>query len=139
MHKHVERPWRDLLVAEWKKHPDSFTPEPFRFFRRDREIAEMLLASRYRAIPVAAEILGEDAIPLLREKLKGGGLVAAAAIYGLQLVSHTHISTDGKVQRLTTKKTLHEFLNQEWFLWSAARRQAVIDAWSKLILPRHER
>jgi hypothetical protein len=138
--KHGEREWRDLLVAEWRKHPDSFTPSAFRFYRGDEEIGRMLIASRYRAIVVGAQILGERGIPLLRERLGHVTMTEAAAIvYGLQVATHQRLSPEGKVETIADPGSFRDFLEKRWWMWNDAQRNAVIAAWSKFILPAHER
>jgi hypothetical protein len=136
--KHVEPEWRGMLVAAWKKKPDSFAPEAFRFFRGDMEIAQMLIGSRYRAVAVVPQILGEQAIPMLAKKLKeSGGLDLAAIVYALEAASHQRISPDGRVENLASPGTVHEFLERSWFEWSATQRDAVVAAWSRHILRPH--
>jgi hypothetical protein len=136
--RHVEPAWRDILVTTWKKKPDSFSPEIFRFFRGDKEIAQMLIGSSYRAIAVIPQILGQAAIPILAKKLgESGDLDLAATVYALEAASHQRISPDGKVENLASPGTLHEFLDRSWFKWSAAQRDAVVAAWSQHILRPH--
>jgi len=136
--KHTEAEWRGILVAAWKKKPDSFSPSAFRFFRGDMEIAQMLIGSRYRAVAVVPQILGEKAIPMLAKKLgESGGLDLAATVFALEAASHQRISPDGKVQNVASAGTLHEFLERSWFEWSAAQRDAVVAAWSQHILGPH--
>ncbi|MFA6954690.1 MAG: hypothetical protein WC538_02320 [Thermoanaerobaculia bacterium] len=143
--RHVEPEWRDLAVATWKAKPGSVPPAAFRWFRGDREVAELLAASRDpESIAVIPQVLGEASVPLLAPIIESYTpdtrvrYRQIAAVYALELATHRRIDPDGHVELLpdgsnqpwyAEEASLHRYYDERAMRWSAAEESAVVMLW----------
>jgi hypothetical protein len=143
--RHVEPEWRDLAVATWKAKPGSVPPAAFRWFRGDREVGELLAASRDpESIAVIPQVLGEASVPLLAPIIESYTpdtrvrYRQIAAVYALELATHRRLGPNGQVELLpdgsnqpwyAEEASLHRFYDERAMRWSDAEERAVVMLW----------